>query len=86
MKGLIILITLLLVGCSWKKDLVVREVKIPVLTKCKITKPDRPLTPFMDLSAEEKDIDTIVKSAIAEIEFRVAYEIKLETAIEECNK
>lgn len=76
----------LLIGCGTLKDLVVTEIKVPVIIPCKIVAPDKPVMPLQEAKKDETDIFVITQKALAEIELRIGYETKLEAAIIECNK
>ena len=86
MKQLILLVlTAALVGCASTEKIVVKEVKVPVPVYCNIEAPEKPHFPYTDedLTGDEyKD----TQRALAEIEIRKGYEIKLEGAITACNK
>jgi hypothetical protein len=85
-KLFFILIIVSLSGCSTMKDLVVTEVKVPVIVPCRIVAPDKPAMPLTDALNLDGDIFSITQKALAEIELRKGYEVKLESAIKECNK
>ncbi len=59
------------------------ETKVIVKVPCKIETVDKPTMP-LDQVKPEADIFEKSKSAIAEIEIRKAYELKLETAVKSC--
>jgi hypothetical protein len=74
-----------LVGCATTKDVVIKEVKVPVPVPCNITVPDEPAYPYTDqpLTGDEYS-DT--KHALAEIEIRKGYTGQLLAGIGACNK
>ena len=85
--GLIIgLIVVFLTGCGTMRDLVVEKVNIPVIVPCHIVPPEKPMLPLQQMEKTEPDIFVVMQKALSEIEFRAAYEVKLEAAIESCNK
>lgn len=85
LAGILLVILLLLQGCGGGA-IVVDEIKVPVAVSCKVNVPTRPVMPLEQAKKDESDIFVIVQKALAEIEIRQGYEIKLEAAIMECNK
>ena len=84
--SLLVLSLVLLAGCCTPKTIeVTKEVRVPVITKCNITVPDKPVMPF-ETSPLGEDIYVKTQKMLSEIKYRKAYELKLETAITECNK
>ena len=59
------------------------EVRVPVAVPCKTQPIAKPVWP-VDVAAADAGIFDRVKTLIAEIEARVAYEIKLEGAVRAC--
>jgi hypothetical protein len=83
----LILAGLMLSGCSaLTPQLVVKEVKVPVPIPCQIVAPERPVMSLDNTPVTEGNIFVIFKRALAEIQERKGYEIKLEGAITACNK
>ena len=79
-----LLLLLLLTGCGTPHSISLPiETKVEVPIKCRITKPDLPLTPFSSSAPGETIFDKL-KKAIAEIEFREAYETELNVAVDKC--
>lgn len=83
---LVSLLVLSLSGCGlFQPRVEIREVKVPVPVPCKIIEPEKPVMPFQESDPDE-NIFVKMKKALAEIELRQGYEVKLEAAIKECNK
>lgn len=60
-----------------------QNVKTPVPIECRVQRPDRPAMPTEALSPGA-DVDTFARAAMAEIDLREAYEIKLSAALDVC--
>lgn len=69
----------MLMGCS----ATMTQIKIPVPVECREAEPGRPIMPTEGL-LPGVDIFKFTQAAIAEIERREAYEIKLRTALQAC--
>jgi hypothetical protein len=67
----------MLMGC------IATQVKVPVPVECKETEPDRPIMPTEKLEATAT-LDSKTQAALAEIERREGYEVKLVTALRAC--
>lgn len=75
-------ITALLAGCgATMPPATTTEVPVPV--QCKETVPDRPAMPTEAFKTKPK-VDELTKAALAEIERREGYEVKLRTALQAC--
>lgn len=61
-------------------------VEVPVPTPCRIKAPEVPSWPLQSSSVDETSVYKNSQLALAEIELRKGYEIKLEAAIKECNE
>lgn len=63
----------------------VQTVKVAVPVECRVDRPGRPAMPT-DSLRPGADLDTAMKSALAEIDVRQAYETKLEAALDVCRR
>lgn len=86
MKMLILLFCVLLVACGTNptpmgSKTVIAEVSVPV--DCKIAKVPKPDS-LVDNLRSEDDIHTKIKTILAEMESKEAYEKELEAALKEC--
>ena len=75
----------LLAGCAATPParVEIQQVKVPVPVPCDEPEPERPTMPTEHL-AGDADLDTWVKSMIAEIERREGYEGQLREALHNC--
>ena len=82
----ICLLTVSLTGCACFKEpkerIVLHNVEIPI--PCKITAPEKPVMPLTDTVTKADNLFVQAKKALAEIDFRISYESKLEAAIKAC--
>ena len=85
MNIVLVLLLALIAGCSPQIVREPYEVKVQVKIPCRIVAPEKPIMPF-ETSPLGEDIYTKVQKLAAEIKLRKAYELKLEAAIQECNK
>lgn len=92
MRFLIIVLTCMaLAGCPWnvKQDPVVQtvyeKVEVPVLVPCQIPPVEKPVDLVAGLKKED-DLFYKVKILLADLQLRIPYETKLETAITSCNR
>lgn len=69
----------MLMGCN----ATMTQIKVPVPVECKEKEPERPIMPT-DRLLPGAPLDDKAKAAIAEIERREAYEIKLVAALRAC--
>lgn len=83
MKMLIIAALLALSGCATQRVEVPVPVKVAVPEKCKAEVPERPVMPTEVLQIDAPIFDK-ARAALAEIDFREAYEIKLLAALLSC--
>lgn len=74
-------IAAMLLGCGTMSTAQITKVPVPVA--CQETEPGRPVMPTEAL-APEAPLDAFVQAAIAEIERREGYELKLRTALQAC--
>ena len=75
---------LMLSACAQSPPRVeIQRVNIAVPVACQEPEPERPLMPTEHL-AGDADVDTFVRSAIAEIERREGYEEQLRVALSNC--
>lgn len=81
-RSLVYVAVMGLCGCGTPQ---LHQVKVPIPIECRVDKPERPQMPT-ELLASDADIAAIVKAALAEIERREGYEIKLEAALATCTK
>jgi uncharacterized lipoprotein YajG len=81
MKLILLTSACLLAGCGATMPTV--QVKVPVPVACQETVPDRPTMPTEQFKAKPK-LDELTKAALAELERREGYEVKLRTALEAC--
>lgn len=79
----LLLAALALVGCSAAPRVEVQEVKVPVPVECREPIPDRPTMPTEAL-AEDADPFELLRAALAEIDRRDAYEVRLLAALLSC--
>ena len=80
-----LLTVLFLSGCAGNPSISVKEVYVEVPVPCKIEKPEKPVFPLQEANKDEDNIYVIIQKALAEIELRKGYEVKLEAAIDQCN-
>lgn len=70
----------LLSGCFWDTQIEYREVRIPIPVPVVIIPPEKPVMVFQQTDPAS-DIYTKLQKALAEIELRKGYELKLEADI-----
>lgn len=80
---LLIVVAVLLAGCATKPVEVPVPVKVAVREKCQAEVPERPVMPTEVLAADAPMFDR-ARAALAEIDFREGYEIKLVAALLSC--
>ena len=73
----------LLVGGAGQKHVEIQRVNVPVPVECREREPERPVMPTEAL-APGVALFELVQSALAEIDRREAYEIKLVAALRAC--
>jgi hypothetical protein len=75
-----ILTILLVAAATW----FIKPVQVAVPVPCKIIMPSKPVMPLQELSEDESDVFVITQNALAEIELRKGYEVKLEAEAKAC--
>ncbi len=73
----------LLAGCAGQKQLEIQQVNVPVPVECREREPERPVMPTEAL-APGVALFELVQSALAEIDRREAYEVRLRAALLIC--
>lgn len=79
----LILAAAMLSGCATNERVVLQRVNVPIPIECQEPVPVRPSMPTERLD-EDADIFMFTKAAVAEIERREGYELRLVTALENC--
>lgn len=85
MRAILLLGALLLVGCGAVPRVEVQEVKVPVPVECRETIPDRPSMPTEAL-ADDADPFELLRAALAEIDRREGYEVRMLAALVACTQ
>lgn len=80
LQGPLMLVVLALAGCSSVPQVEVQEVKVPVPVECREPIPDRPAMPTETL-ADDADPFELLRAALAEIDRREGYEVRLLAAL-----
>lgn len=83
MRVAILLGALALAGCSSVPRVEIQEVKVPVPVECREPVPDRPAMPTEAL-ADDADPFELLRAALAEIDRRESYEVRLLAALLVC--
>ncbi|WP_047217194.1 hypothetical protein [Delftia lacustris] len=83
MRAILLLAALALAGCSSVPRVEVQTVKVPVPVECREPVPDRPSMPT-DTLAEDADPFELLRAALAEIDRREGYEVRLLAALMAC--
>ncbi len=87
--GVFLVLVLSLQGCATPVAIDTKVVRVPTVVPCEVVWPEKPRA-YVDEVEETgetmKDALALVRAAIAEIEERIAYEIKLEAALRACAK
>ncbi|KAF1054971.1 MAG: hypothetical protein GAK34_00656 [Delftia tsuruhatensis] len=83
MRATLLLAVLALAGCGSAPRVEVQTVKVPVPVECREPVPDRPSMPTEAL-AEDADPFELLRAALAEIDRREGYEIRLQAALMAC--
>ena len=81
--SLLIAACALLAGCAGQKHVEIQRVKVPVPVECREREPERPVMPTEAL-APGVALFELVQSALAEIDRREAYEVRLRAALQIC--
>lgn len=85
MRAILLLATLALAGCGAVPRVEVQEVKVPVPVECREPIPDRPAMPTEQL-ADDADPFELLRAALAEIDRREGYEVRLHAALIACTR
>lgn len=83
MRAILLLGVLALAGCGTAPRVEVQEVKVPVPVECREPIPGRPAMPTEAL-ADDSDPFELVRAALAEIDRREGYEVRLLAALMAC--
>ena len=83
MRALMLLASLALAGCGSVPRVEVQAVKVPVPVECREPVPDRPSMPTETL-AEDAGPFELLRAALAEIDRREGYEVRLLSALLIC--
>lgn len=83
MRAILLLAALALAGCSSVPRVEVQTVKVPVPVECREPVPDRPSMPTETL-AEDAGPFELLRAALAEIDRREGYEVRLLSALLIC--
>lgn len=81
--AVILLACVMLASCSTPVQL--QPVNIAVPVQCQQLVPARPVMPT-ELLPVDADLDAFAKAALAELERREGYEVRLRTALVECTR
>lgn len=81
--SLIALVALLLAGCASAPRVELQRVNVPVPVECQEPIPDRPVMPTEALAPGVEPF-VLMRAALAEIDRREGYELRLRTALEAC--
>ncbi|EPD37968.1 MULTISPECIES: hypothetical protein [Delftia] len=86
MRAAILLLgALALAGCGTTPRVEVQTVKVPVPVECREPVPDRPAMPTEAL-ADDADPFELLRAALAEIDRREGYEVRLLAALVACTR
>lgn len=85
MRAILLLAALALAGCGAVPRVEVQEVKVPVPVECREPIPDRPSMPTEAL-ADDADPFELLRAALAEIDRREGYEVRLLAALMACTR
>ncbi|WP_338496120.1 hypothetical protein [Delftia tsuruhatensis] len=85
MRAILLLAALGLAGCGSVPRVEVQEVKVPVPVECREPIPDRPAMPTEAL-ADDADPFELLRAALAEIDRREGYEVRLLAALIACTR
>ncbi|MDH0776827.1 hypothetical protein N5C96_25785 [Delftia tsuruhatensis] len=85
MRATLLLGALALAGCGSVPRVEIQEVKVPVPVECREPIPDRPNMPTEAL-AEDADPFELLRAALAEIDRREGYEVRLLAALIVCTR
>lgn len=85
MRAILLLGALALAGCGSVPRVEVQTVKVPVPVECREPIPDRPAMPTEAL-ADDADPFDLLRAALAEIDRREGYEVRLLAALISCTR
>ncbi|SDZ52988.1 hypothetical protein [Delftia lacustris] len=85
MRAILLLGALALAGCGSVPRVEVQEVKVPVPVECREPIPDRPAMPTETL-ADDADPFELLRAALAEIDRREGYEVRILAALIACTR
>jgi len=85
MRALMLLAALALAGCGAVPRVEIQEVKVPVPVECREPVPDRPSMPTEALAADADPFE-LLRAALAEIDRREGYEVRLLAALKVCTR
>lgn len=85
MRAIPLLAALALAGCGSVPRVEIQEVKVPVPVECREPIPDRPSMPTEAL-ADDADPFELLRAALAEIDRREGYELRLRTSLLACTR
>ncbi|ABX34297.1 conserved hypothetical protein [Delftia acidovorans SPH-1] len=85
MRAILLLAALALAGCGSVPRVEIQEVKVPVPVECREPIPDRPAMPTDGL-ADDADPFELLRAALAEIDRREGYEVRLLAALMACTQ
>lgn len=85
MRAILLLGALALAGCSSVPRVEVQTVKVPVPVECREPIPDRPVMPTEGLT-DDADPFGLLRAALAEIDRREGYEVRLLAALMACTR
>ena len=85
MRAILLLAALALAGCSSVPRVEIQTVKVPVPVECREPVPDRPNMPTETL-ADDADPFELLRAALAEIDRREGYEVRLLAALISCTR
>ncbi|WP_280191203.1 hypothetical protein [Delftia sp. PS-11] len=83
MRAVVLLGALALTGCGAVPRVQVQEVKVPVPVECREPIPDRPAMPTEALAEDAAPFE-LLRAALAEIDRRQGYEVRLLAALIAC--
>lgn len=84
-RAIQLLFVLALAGCQSAPRVEVQSVNVPVPVECREPTPDRPIMPTQAL-ADDADPFELLRAALAEIDRREGYEIRLVAALDNCKR
>lgn len=85
MRGILLLGALVLAGCGAVPRVEVQTVNVPVPVECREPIPDRPAMPTEALAGDADSFE-LLRAALAEIDRREGYEVRLLAALIVCTR